>query len=279
MSGISGMGSASSALSIMVLLPDILGTYSDAGNAVVLAERACRRGIPAEVRMVGFGDVPPRTADLYVIGGGEDTAQLSAAAWLARHRLRDELADRAVVLAVCAGFQLLGTSMTDRAGRTHPGVGVLDVATTPGARRAVGEIATTATVAGIGRLTGFENHLGRTRLGTGVRPLGHVERGTGNGTDNGTGTGAPGWGRRADGAVTATATVIGTYLHGPILARNPALADHLLTLATGCTLGPLELPDQEPMRSAYLAASGRRASLQRALNRLTADERPGKARR
>jgi lipid II isoglutaminyl synthase (glutamine-hydrolysing) len=154
-----------------VLLPDILGTYSDAGNAVVLAERARRRGIPADVRVVGFADVPPRTADVYVIGGGEDAAQLAAASWLVRHRLRDELGDRAVMLAVCAGFQLLGTSMTDRAGRTYPGVGVLDVATTAGARRAVGELATTATVPGIGRLTGFENHLGRSSLGVGARPL------------------------------------------------------------------------------------------------------------
>lgn len=245
----SGRGPRCSALTITVLLPDILGTYSDAGNAVVLAERARRRGIAADVRPVGFGEVPPRTADLYVIGGGEDTAQLAAAGWLTRHRLRDVLADRAVVLAVCAGFQLLGISMTDRAGRTHRGAGVLDVATVPGSRRAVGEITTTATVPGVGRLTGFENHLGRTTLGPGVRPLGHVERGTGNG--------APGRGRGGDGAVTATATVIGTYLHGPVLARNPALADHLLSLATGRTLAPLELPDQEPMRRAYLARSGR----------------------
>jgi CobQ-like glutamine amidotransferase family enzyme len=250
MSGVDGRGSASSALSIVVLLPDILGTYSDAGNAVVLAERARRRGIPAQLRPVRVDEVPPRTADVYVIGGGEDTAQLAAAAWLARQRLRDELAERAVVLAVCAGFQLLGAGMTDRAGHTHPGVGVLDVTTTPGARRAVGEITTTATVPGVGRLTGFENHLGRTTLGAGVRPLGHVERGIGNG--------APGRGRGADGAVTASGTVIGTYLHGPVLARNPALADHLLTLATGRTLAPLELPDQEPMRSAYLAGPARR---------------------
>ncbi len=262
MSGMSGTGSVGSVLSIVVLLPDILGTYSDAGNAVVLAERARRRGIPADVRVVGFADVPPRTADLYVIGGGEDTAQLAAASWLVRHRLRDELAERAVVLAVCAGFQLLGTSMTDRVGRTYPGAGVLDVATTPGARRAVGEITTTATVPGIGRLTGFENHLGQSSLGAGVRPLGRVERGTGNG--------APRRGHAVDGAITATATVIGTYLHGPVLARNPALADHLLTLATGHALAQLELPDQEPMRRAYLAGLSRRVPFPHALERVTA---------
>ena len=256
---------------IAVLLPDLLGTYSDAGNAVVLAERARRRGIPAEVRLVGLADVPPRTADLYVIGGGEDTAQFAAAGWLARHRLRDELADRAVVLAVCAGFQLLGVSMTDRAGRTYPGAGVLDVATVPGARRAVGEVVATATVPGVGPLTGFENHLGRTTRGPGLRPLGHLERGIGNG--------APGRGRGADGVVTATGRVIGTYLHGPVLARNPALADHLLTLATGRTLAPLQLPDQDPMRRAYLAAAGRRARLKHTLERITRGSRPGRTAR
>jgi hypothetical protein len=104
-------------LTIAVLLPDLLGTYSDAGNAVVLAERARRRGISTEVLTVTIADAPPHSADIYVVGGGEDAAQPAAARWLLRHRMRDELAERHVVLAVCAGFQLLGTTITDRDGR------------------------------------------------------------------------------------------------------------------------------------------------------------------
>jgi CobQ-like glutamine amidotransferase family enzyme len=231
-----------SVLTIVVLLPDVLGTYSDAGNAVVLAERARRRGVPAQVHAVGIIDVPPRTADIYLLGGGEDIAQLTAARWLLRHWMRDELAERCVVLAVCAGLQLLGTTMTDRSGHTYDGAGVLDVTTTPGARRAVGEVIATAPDLAIGRLTGFENHQGHTTLGPGARPLAVVERGVGNGV--------PHAGRTVEGV--RAGSVIGTYLHGPVLARNPALADHLLTIATGLELPPLELPDQEPMRRGYL---------------------------
>ncbi len=238
-----------SSLEIAVLLPDVLGTYSDGGNAIVLAERARLRDIPAHVRHVGVTDVPPTGCDIYLIGGGEDTAQTAAAQWLARHHaLRTTLAERAVLLAVCAGFQLLGTSMTDQTGHHYPGAGLLDVTTAPGPVRAVGEVVADATIPGVGTLTGFENHLGRTTLGPGLTPLGRVERGTGNG--------APGDGPAGDGVVTAT--IVATYLHGPVLARNPALADHLITRATGRTLAPLELPDQRAVRDTYLAAHGSR---------------------
>lgn len=236
-------------LAIAVLLPDVLGTYSDAGNAIVLAERARRRHIPAHVQHVAITDIPPRTADIYLLGGGEDTAQLAAAQWLHTHRLRDELAHRRLVLAICAGFQLLGTTMTDRAGHTYGGAGVIDAATAPGPGRAVGEIVTSSTIPDVGRLTGFENHLGRTRLGPEHTALGHVERGVGNGLPDE---------HFVDGVVTPT--IIGTYLHGPVLARNPALADHLLALAVGRPLTPLDLPDQDAVRRTYLTTPRRRRS-------------------
>ena len=143
-------GAGRTALAIVVLLPDVLGTYSDAGNAVVLAERARSRNVAAQVHAVGITDPPPRTADIYLLGGGEDTAQLTAAGWLVRHRMRDALAERPVVLAVCAGLQLLGTTMTDRSGHTYDGAGVLDLTTAPGPRRAVGEVIATATDPTIG---------------------------------------------------------------------------------------------------------------------------------
>ncbi|AEA22326.1 CobB/CobQ domain protein glutamine amidotransferase [Pseudonocardia dioxanivorans CB1190] len=229
-------------LTIAVLLPDVLGTYSDAGNAVILAERARRRGIATQVCTVTIADAPPRSADIYVLGGGEDAAQQAAARWLLRHRMRDELADRHAVLAVCAGFQLLGTTITDRDGRVLEGVGALDVTTSAGPRRAVGEVIASATVSSIGELTGFENHRGHTTLGPGVQPLAVPSRGTGNGTRR--------HGRPTEGALTPT--IVGTYLHGPVLARNPALADHLLGIATGQDLTPLDTPDQQAMRRAYL---------------------------
>ena len=233
-----------STIRIGLLLPDVLGTYSDAGNAAVLAARARRRGIPAEILTIHADATPPAGCDVYLLGGGEDTAQLFAADWLRRHRdLRHALDSSARVLAVCAGLQILGHTMRDRAGRDHPGLGVLDVTTTPGRRRAVGEITTACGIPGVGQLTGFENHHGITALGTGTAPLGTVGTGTGNGTRDHTG-------RRTEGVLTDR--VIGTYLHGPVLARNPALADHILTAVTDTTLAPLELPDQAGLRRTYL---------------------------
>jgi len=234
-----------STIRIGLLLPDVLGTYSDAGNAVVLAARAGWRGIPAEILTITADTTPPAGCEVYLLGGGEDTAQLFAVDWLRRHRdLHHALDAGARVLAVCAGLQILGHTMRDRNGRHHPGLGVLDVTTAPGRRRAVGEITTTCVIPGVGQLTGFENHHGITTLGPGTAPLGTVITGTGNGTRDHTG-------RPTEGALNDR--VIGTYLHGPVLARNPALADHLLTAITGTAMPPLELPDQAALRRTYLS--------------------------
>ncbi|MCE0763268.1 glutamine amidotransferase [Pseudonocardia kujensis] len=232
-------------LAIAVLLPDVLGTYSDAGNAVVLAERARRRGVSTQLLTVTLADAPPHGADVYVLGGGEDAALPAAARWLLRHRMRDALAEARAVLAVCAGFQLLGSTITDLAGRVVQGLEVLDADTAPGRERAVGEVVASATVATIGELTGFENHRGHTTLGPAVQPLAVPTRGTGNGTQQ--------HGRPSEGALSGA--IVATYLHGPVLARNPSLADHLLALATGLDQPPLDLPDQEPLRRAYLETS------------------------
>jgi hypothetical protein len=227
-------------LCIVSLLPDVLGTYSDGGNVAVLAQRARWRGIGVDVRTVTAEEVPPAGADLYVLGGGEDAAQRYAAEWLRKQpQLCAAIAERATTLAVCAGMQVLGSSMQDTGGRVIPGAGILPLATAPGRRRAVGEVIARCELPGVGLLTGFENHQGRTTLAPGVDALGRVLRGTGNGA-----------GARAEGVLTRT--VIGTYLHGPVLARNPALADVLLTRATGLALAPLELPDQAGVRAIRL---------------------------
>lgn len=232
-----------STVRVAVLLPDVLGTYSDAGNATVLVERLRRRGIAAEAVQVVAGTRPPRGCDVYLLGGGEDTAQRYAAEWLRSHPRLLTALEGAQVLAVCAGLQLLGREVQLPDGRRLRGAGLLDLATVPGRTRAVGEVLTHCTEAGVPAITGFENHRGRTVLGPGARPLGSVVRGTGNG-DGG------------DGVLTPA--VVGTYLHGPVLARNPDLADFLLRRATGLELPPLDVPDQAAARRLHLAARWRR---------------------
>jgi lipid II isoglutaminyl synthase (glutamine-hydrolysing) len=231
--------SGESTVTIGLLLPDVLGTYSDVGNATILAQRLRWRGIPAEIRTITAHDVPPTSCALYLLGGGEDTAQLFAADWLRRHHeLRRALETSAVTLAVCAGLQILGQSMTDTRGKHYPGLELLDITTAPGRQRSVGEVVATCAVRGVGALTGFENHRGLTT------PLGRVITGTGNGTPEATTR------HRTEGVLTER--VIGTYLHGPVLARNPALADHILHKVTGSPLVPLNLPDQAALRRTYL---------------------------
>ena len=221
---------------IGLLLPEVLGTYGDTGNAQVLCQRLRWRGFDAEVVPVGLGEPVPSTLDLYLLGGGEDGAQVLAAAHLRKHRRA--LTPRAVVFGVCAGLQVLGTRFRGLDGVDHDGLGLLDVVTEPGERRAVSElVATSSEILGNAPLTGFENHLGVSKLGVDSEPLGQVVRGTGNG--DGT-----------EGAVTDR--IVGTYLHGPALARNPVLADLLLTWTAGHPLPALELPEVERLRGERL---------------------------
>lgn len=252
--------SPDSELVIGVLLPDLLGTYSDAGNAVVLAQRARWRGIRARVLHVTTTTAPPADCDLYLLGGGEDEAQAFAVEWLDRHpALRRAMAGPAVTFGVCAGLQILGTTMTDTGGRRRDGLGLLDLTTEPGTRRAVGEIVVRCGIPGVGLLTGFENHRGFTTLAGTTAPLGRVVSGIGNGGAH--------EGGGVEGAVAGQ--VVATYLHGPVLARNPALADHLLERVTGRTFTAADapdVPDLAAMRRSYLDGrpslrSRRRAAL------------------
>lgn len=226
-------------LAVALVYPSLLGTYGDGGNALVLARRAAWRGHPAEVISVDVGSPLPHFADIYVLGGGEDSAQALAVGQLTTD---GTLASTdAVVFAVCAGFQIAGTSWLDGTGRSRPGLGLLDAVTDrlPGAR-AVGECLADPLVTGIGPLTGYENHGGRTRLGPAATPLARVRSGTGNG-DGGEGEGA------------RQGRVIATYLHGPALARNPGLADHLLAMVLG-PLAPLQDTEEQELRAERFAA-------------------------
>jgi CobQ-like glutamine amidotransferase family enzyme len=243
------------AVSIGLLLPDVLGTYSDGGNATVLAQRLRWRGIPAEIVTVTAEDTPPRSCDLYLLGGGEDTAQYYAAQWLARHPwLPTAMTTTAVTLGVCAGLQLLGRSMTDREGHEHPGLGVLDLTTFAAGSRAVGETLARCRLEGVGMLTGFVNHGGATVLGPEVAPLGDLEHGPANEPD-GHVEGAVWPVPPAGAADRPLPGVVATYLHGPVLARNPGLADHLLARIVGHRLPDLDpslVPDLPALRSTYV---------------------------
>lgn len=242
--GGTGSGRSAADLTIGVVLPDVLGTYGDIGNATVLAMRSGWGGVRAAVVRIEMDAPPPTSCDVYLVGGGEDTAQIAAVEWLRRFpALRSAMADTAHTLAVCAGLQILGTSMIDSHGREHPGLGLLDATSRPGRTRTVGEVVSRATLPGVGLLTGFANHRGVTELGPGTAPLGIVESGSGN-----DGPGSP------EGAVSGR--VLATYLHGPVLARNPALADHLLRAVAGDAFRGVpadRVPDLPDLRRAYLA--------------------------
>jgi CobQ-like glutamine amidotransferase family enzyme len=240
-----------SCVDIGILLPDVLSTYSDAGNADILLHRMRWREIPARVVLCTAATAPTTTCDIYLVGGGEDTAQIYAMQWLRSHpALCRALESDAITLAVCAGFQILGTSIVDLTGTCHPGAGILDVCTTPGKKRAVGEVISDCVIPDVGVLSGFENHRGVTTLGPGLAPLGHVRHGTGNGVTPSAVHG--------DGATTDR--VIATYLHGPVLARNPALADYLISRIVGHSLPELDVPDQDAVRAYYLRRQGERAA-------------------
>jgi CobQ-like glutamine amidotransferase family enzyme len=237
-----------STIGIALVYPDLLGTYGDSGNATILAQRLRWRGQPAEVVEINAGGTVPDSCELYVVGGGEDLPQALAARDLEAGRSLHRAVDRgASVLAVCAGLQILGNSYVGPDGINRPGLGLIDCVTARGAGpRAVGELVVEPTAAVLPVLTGYENHGGVTELGAGARPAGRVRSGIGNGDAAGT-----------DGVVAGH--IWGTYMHGPVLARNPALADLLLTWVVGELL-PLDDRESEQLRAERLRAAPTQAS-------------------
>lgn len=231
-------------VSIALLYPELLGTYGDGGNAAVLGQRLRWRGMSAEVVEVTAGAPVPGSCDLYLMGGGEDGPQALAVKELRASGALNAAVDRgAAVLAICAGYQVLGREFSGPAGETNVGLGLLDCSTVrgKGARR-VGEIVVEPSSGlGLPRLTGYENHAGVTSLGSGAQPLGRVLVGRGNDTGDG-----------SEGIVNGR--VVGTYLHGPVLARNPALADLLLTWVVGA-LDPIDDSEVEELRSERIGAA------------------------
>lgn len=238
-----------STIRLALVYPDLLGTYGDSGNAVILAQRLRWRGHAAEIVQIDAGDQVPDSCDLYVIGGGEDLPQALAAKDLNDQQSLHRAVDRgAVVLAICAGLQILGRSFVGPDGIDREGLGLLDCTTIRGlGPRAVGELVVEPTAEPtLPLLTGYENHGGVTTVGPAAQPLGQVRIGIGNGDP-----------AHTDGVVSGR--IWGTYMHGPVLARNPALADRLLSFVVGA-LQPLDDRESETLRRQRLAAAPAGAS-------------------
>jgi len=248
------------AIRVVTLYDDVMNVYADRGNLIALRARAAEHGVGVEVTAVSLGDPLPPDADLVLIGGGQDREQRRIADELAAHgpALRAWAGAGTAMLAVCGGFQLFGRWYRDASGTELPGAGVFDVTTLapgPGAARCIGDILAAAEIAGVGEVVGFENHGGRTYLGPGAYPFARVEFGRGNNGEDGT-----------EGAVYRNA--VGTYLHGSLLPKNPALLDWLIAAALRhrygesapeATLTPRPAPYAERAHASASAVARRRS--------------------
>ncbi|HZR91358.1 MAG TPA: hypothetical protein VFA44_03005 [Gaiellaceae bacterium] len=226
------------------LYPGYLNIYADRGNIAVLAARARWRGIALQVRAIEPGEATPADVDLFYVGGGQDREQTMVAHDLAARgpALVEAVRGGTAALAVCGGYQLFGRLYRDRAGELLLGAGVFPLETVAGERRMIGDVLLECELEPGRRetLAGFENHGGRTLLDPGAQPLGRVLAGFGNDGESG-----------YEGCRVGRA--IGTYLHGPLLPRNPWLADWLLAQAVGHRTG--EVPALEPLEDELEAAA------------------------
>jgi len=242
-------GATGSVLRVCALYPDLMNIYADRGNLIVLERRCAWRGIGFELTPCGLGEALDGDAqDLYYIGGGQDRDQRLCAEDLLALKgeaLRQAAAREAIVLGVCGGYQLLGSSYALDDERIE-GVGLLDVQTVRGAgERLIGNVAIEPAGMEGEVLAGFENHGGRTTLGPSQAPLGRVLHGHGN-------DGRSGY----EGA--RSGNTIGTYLHGPLLPKNVWFADWLIATALG--LAPQELAPLGDEIEAATHASALRAA-------------------
>lgn len=211
-------------LVLTYLYPDLMNTYGDRGNLLALKYRAQARGISLMLRSVTLGQIwEPGETDFYLFGGGQDRAQQAVAKDLADKLsiLKEDLEANVPILAICGGYQLLGKSYLDANGERAKGLGLLNVETRAGKGRLIGNILVEALEFIPGeKVLGFENHGGRTYLGAGTKPFGKTLKGYGNNDLD-----FP----RFEGAVEKH--ILGTYLHGSILPKNPSLTDWFLETA------------------------------------------------
>jgi lipid II isoglutaminyl synthase (glutamine-hydrolysing) len=238
------------------LYPDYLNIYADRGNIAVLTRRAALRGYELVVQPIGVGDPAPAGAqDLWYVGGGQDREQAAIAGDLAARgdEIRDAVGRGAALLAVCGGYQLLGRGYRGRDGSFMPGAALFPHETVASETRMIGDVLLECELEPGTRqlLAGFENHAGRTLLDPGAEPLGRVVHGFGNDGESG-----------FEGCRVGRA--LGTYLHGPLLPRNPWLADWLLEQALAHASGAAPerlqaLPDALETEAFQVAAGRARA--------------------
>jgi len=220
-------------LNICHLYPDLLDLYGDRGNILALAARCRWRGIEPVIQKASLGeDLDFMGMDILFLGGGSDREQSLLVQDLMRREkeLRNAIENGLVVLAICGGFQMLGSYYQMANGKKLQFLGIIDLWTIAGAKRLIGNVVVEADKS---TLVGFENHSGKTYLGEGVMPLGKVLFGNGNNGDD-----------LQEGV--RYRNVFGTYLHGPLLPKNPHFADLLLELAIqrrGLDTHLLELDD------------------------------------
>lgn len=204
-------------LHIVQLYPKEMNIYGDMGNKLVLERRLQWREIPYQVSYVGIGEPLPNDAAIVLGGGGQDAGQMLVEQDLQKKAaiLKQMSADGVVMLMVCGMYQLLGHSFVTSDGSQIKGIGLLDVVTVAGDKRLIGNI----TIDSVwGELVGYENHSGKTKLRGGTKLLGTVKKGAGNNGDDG-----------SEGA--RMLNTFGTYMHGPLLSKNPVFADALIMAA------------------------------------------------
>jgi len=238
-------------LRVTHLYPRLMNIYGDRGNIMCLRRRCEVRGIGFELTELGLRDrFDAAACDLIFAGGAQDREQRTVADDLLATKaeaVRAAVEDGVALLAVCGAYQLFGRFYREASGMELPGAGVFDLYTEhpgEGARRCIGNIvAEWESPGGTETIVGFENHGGRTRLGAGVRPLARVRHGFGNNGEDG-----------SEGAVYRHA--IGTYVHGSLLPKNPALADHVIRLALRRSHGEVALApiDDRAEQRAHAAA-------------------------
>ena len=231
-------------LKLVHLYPRNMNIYGDTGNIITLKHRLSQRGLSLEVILVEVGEAIPDGADLVIGGGGQDAGQLRVADDLQTKRtqllkMRD---DGVVMLMVCGTYQLFGHSFTTQDKTVIPGIGLFDMETVAGSTRLIGNVVATSA---FGEMVGFENHSGQTFLQSGQAALAEVVSGAGNNEQT-----------KDEGA--RSHNVFGTYMHGPLLPKNPVFADELIKRALkrqGYTADLPELDDSLALKAAEIARS------------------------
>jgi CobQ-like glutamine amidotransferase family enzyme len=236
----------SRALVIAHLYPREMNIYGDMGNVITLVQRLVWRGYDAEVKNVEIGEAfDLSTADIVFGGGGQDSGQMIVGADLVHRggQIREAATDGMPMLTICGLYQLFGRGFMTMDGRELLGIDVFKASTIGSTTRMIGNMVVHSPR--YGHLVGFENHSGQTTLELGQESLGRVKQGYGNNERS-----------HYEGAITGNA--IGTYLHGPVLPKNPTIADDLILQALKRRYGVTELApldDRVELAAAKVASS------------------------